>query len=441
MDWFYAFAALISSILVLMGLGMPVAFAFFATNIMGMLLVFGIDRFDRGVTQMIANFSEAITTYSLAPLPMFLVMGSLFFRSGLGDRVIHALDLAIGNLKGRLSYVTLGSGAVFAALSGSSLANAGMMGAMMAPEMLKRNYKPHMAFGPILGAGSLAVIIPPSTLGVLLGSLAQIDVGALLIAGLLPGLLLVTMFVGLIWVQTVIDPDAAPQYEVPTASGWAKLTAVASNILPMGFLIFCVVGTIIMGIATPTESAGLGCMGVIALLLVYRKFRWTVIWQSLDDAMKVTGMTFLIITASTTFSQIFAFSGASTGFINTITGFNFGPYGVLTMMICVVLVLGMFMDQVSMMLITIPLFMPIAKTFGFDPVWFGLILLLAYEIGFTTPPFGMLLYVALGSAPKGTTLRMMAAAAAPYVGLTLVLIAIIVVFPPLALWLPNLMGR
>ncbi|MFN4098258.1 MAG: TRAP transporter large permease subunit, partial [Pararhodobacter sp.] len=212
MDWLYPFAFLISSILILMGLGLPVAFAFFATNIAGAFLFFGGSR---GVTQMVSNFSEAITTYSLAPLPMFLVMGSLFFRSGLGERVIHALDLSIGNLRGRLSYVTLGSGSIFAALSGSSLANAGMMGSLMAPEMLKRRYKPHMAFGPILGAGSLAVIIPPSTLGVLLGSLAQIDVGALLIAGFLPGIVLVVMFGALIYVQTRLDPEAAPQYAVP----------------------------------------------------------------------------------------------------------------------------------------------------------------------------------------------------------------------------------
>ena len=438
MDWLFSFAVLISSILFLMGLGLPVAFAFFATNIAGLFLFFGGSR---GVTQMVSNFSEAVTTYALAPLPMFLVMGSLFFRSGLGDRVIQALDLAIGNLRGRLSYVTLGSGAVFAALSGSSLANAGMMGSMMAPEMLKRQYKPHMAFGPILGAGALAVIIPPSTLGVLLGSLAQIDVGALLIAGFVPGLVLVTLFCGLIWFQTAMDPEAAPQYFVPDVSGWAKIKAVASNILPMGFLIFCVVGTIILGIATPTESAALGCMGVIALLIVYGKFRWTVIWQSLDDAMKVTGMTFLIITASTTFSQIFAFSGASNGFITAVTGFELGPYGILLTMLCVILVLGMFMDQVSMMLITIPLFMPIAYSYGFDPVWFGLILLLAYEIGFTTPPFGLLLFVALGSAPPGTTLRTIAMSAAPYMGLTLVLIGLVVAFPALALWLPGLMGR
>lgn len=438
MEWLYPFSFLIGSILVLMGLGLPVAFAFFATNIAGLFLFFGGAR---GVTQMVANFSDAITTYALAPLPMFLVMGSLFFRSGLGERVIEALDLAVGNLRGRLSIVTLGAGAVFAALSGSSLANAGMMGSLMAPEMLKRNYKPHMAYGPILGAGSLAVVIPPSALGVLLGSLAEINVGALLVAGVVPGLILMLMFIGLIFVQTTIDPEAAPQYPVPQVSGWTKARAVALNILPMSFLVFCVVGTIIMGIATPTESAALGCMGVILLLFVYRKFSWPVIWRSLDDAMKVTAMTFLIITASTTFSQIFAFSGASNGFIGTITGLDLGPYGVLLMMIVVILILGMFMDQVSMMLITIPLFMPIAHLYHFDPVWFGLMLLLAYEVGFVSPPFGLLLYVVLGVAPAGTSLRQVAIAAAPYVGLTLFLIFLIAMVPQLALFLPGLMGN
>jgi tripartite ATP-independent transporter DctM subunit len=285
------------------------------------------------------------------------------------------------------------------------------------------------------------VVIPPSALAVLLGSLAEINVGALLIAGVIPGLILMCLFIGLIFVQTAIDPEAAPQYPVPQVSGWTKIRAIALNILPMSFLVFCVVGTIIMGIATPTESAALGCMGVLVLLVVYRKFSWSVIWKSLDDAMKVTAMTFLIITASTTFSQIFAFSGASNGFITTITGFEMGPYGVLLMMILVILVLGAFMDQVSMMLITIPLFMPIAQVYGFDPVWFGLMLLLAYEVGFVTPPFGLLLYIVLGVAPSGTSLRDIAMSAAPYVGLTLLLIFLIAMVPQLALFLPSLMGN
>ena len=435
MDWLYPFAILIGTIITLMGLGLPVAFAFFATNILGLLLFFGGQR---GITQMVANFSEAVGTYALAPLPMFLVMGSLYFRSGLGERVIHALDIAVGNLRGRLSYVVLMAGAIFAALSGSSLANAGMMSSLMAPEMLKRNYKPHMAYGPVLGAGNLAVIIPPSTLAVLLGSLAQIDVGALLIAGILPGLLLTVMFCGLIWFQTKIDPEAAPQYPVPEVSGREKWRGILINILPMSFLVFTVVGTIILGIATPTESAGLGCAGVALLLVVYRKFSWRVVWQSLDDAMKVTGMTFLIISASMTFSQIFAFSGASSGFINAVIGMELGYYSIILMMVVIILILGMFMDQVSMMLITLPLFMPFAAQYGFDTVWLGLILLLAFEVGLSTPPFGLLLYVVMGSAQGDMSLKTVALAALPYVLLTLVLIVLVVAFPQLALLLPSL---
>ncbi|WP_352717767.1 TRAP transporter large permease subunit [Mesorhizobium sp. M0306] len=275
-------------------------------------------------------------------------------------------------------------------------------------------------------------------MAVLLGSLAQIDVGALLIAGALPGLLLVVMYAALIFAQTKIDPDAAPHYPVPAVPAAEKVRAVAVNIIPMSVIVFMVVGTIILGIATPTESAGLGCAAVFALLFVYRRFSWSVVWKSLDDAMKVTGMTFLIISASTTFSQIFAFSGASNGFIQFIVGYDLGPYPMLLMMVLVILLLGMFMDQVSMMLITLPIFLPIAQQFGYEPVWFGLILLLAYEVGFTTPPFGLLLFIMIGVAPKGTSLKTVAMAAAPYIALTLLLILLIVLFPQIALFLPNL---
>jgi tripartite ATP-independent transporter DctM subunit len=419
-----------------MGIGVPVAFAFFATNIVCLYLFMGGSI---GVAQMVTNFGDAVSIHALTPMPLFLIMGSLFFRSGLGDGVFKAIDLCIGNLRARLSYLVVLAGAVFAALSGSSLANTGMMGSAMVPEMLRRGYKPHMTFGPVLGAGGLAVIIPPSSLAVLLGSLAQIDVGALLVSGFIPGLLLTAMYVVLITVQAAIDVEAAPQYEAPRASLREKLAAILANVVPMGVIVFLVVGTIILGIASPTESAALGCLGVIGLLLAYGRFSWGVIWKSLDDAMKVTGMTFLIIAASTTFAQVLAFSGASNGAIQWLISFNWTPYAMLAVMVGVILVLGMFMDQLSMMLITLPIFIPIAKSLGFDPVWFGLILLLSYEIGFTTPPFGLLLFVMMGVAPKGTSLGTVARAAAPYILCTIGLVVLIVFFPQIALWLPRLM--
>jgi tripartite ATP-independent transporter DctM subunit len=436
MDWALALAVMIGLILTLMGVGVPVAFAFFATNIVCLYLYMGGPV---GVTQMVTNFGDAVSIHALSPLPLFLIMGSLFFRSGLGDGVFRAIDLCIGNLRARLSYVVVLAGAVFASLSGSSLANTGMMGSAMVPEMLRRGYRPHMVYGPVLGAGGLAVIIPPSSLAVLLGSLAQIDVGALLVAGFLPGLLLTALYVVLITVQAAIDKDAAPQYDTPRASLREKAGAILANVVPMGVIVFLVVGTIILGIASPTESAALGCLGVMALALAYRRFSWSVVWKSLDDAMKVTGMTFLIIAASTTFAQVLAFSGASNGMIQWFVSFDWTPYAMLAVMVGVILLLGMFMDQLSMMLITLPIFFPIANSLGFDPVWFGLILLLSYEIGFTTPPFGLLLFVMLGVAPKGTTLGTVAFAALPYIGCTIGLVALIVAFPPLALWLPRLM--
>ncbi|MCL4183524.1 MAG: TRAP transporter large permease subunit [Burkholderiaceae bacterium] len=435
MEWHVVLAIMIGVLLVLMGIGMPVAMAFFATNIVCIFLFMGGSV---GITQMVANFGDAVSLYALTPMPLFLIMGSLFFRSGLGENVFRAIDMCIGNLRARLAYLTVLAGAVFASLSGSSLANTGMMGSTMVPTMLGRGYKPHMAYGPVLGAGSLAVIIPPSALAVLLGSLAQIDVGALLIAGVLPGLLLTTMFITLIFVQARIDPAAAPQYAAERFTLRQKTAAVAINVVPMSVIIFLVVGTIILGIASPTESAALGCVGVAGLLVVYRRFSWDVIWRSLDDAMKVTGMTFLVIAASTTFAQVLAFSGASGGFVQWLLEFGASPMMLLALMVGAILVLGMFMDQLSMMLITLPIFIPIAGSLGFDLVWFGMILLLAYEIGFTTPPFGLLLFVMLGVAPRGTTLGTVARAALPYVLCTLLLIVLIAAFPGIALLLPGL---
>lgn len=436
MEWPLALAVMIGLILTLMGIGVPVAFAFFATNIVCLFLFMSGAI---GVRQMVANFGDAVALYALTPMPLFLIMGSLFFRSGLGEGVFRAIDMCIGNLRARLSYLCVLSGAVFASLSGSSLANTGMMGSAMVPLMLERGYKPKMAFGPVLGAGGLAVIIPPSALAVLLGSLAQIDVGALLLAGFLPGLLLTFLYVGLIYTQTKVDPDSAPQYDVKRFSAAEKTRAILANVVPMSVIVFLVVGTIILGIASPTESAALGCLGVVGLLIIYRRFSWTIVWQSLEDAMKVTAMTFLIIAASTTFAQVLAFSGASQGLIEWLLSFGAAPYVMLALMVFVILLLGMFMDQLSMMLITLPIYIPIAKSFGFDLVWFGLILLLSYEIGFTTPPFGLLLFVMLGLAPKGTTLGTVAYAALPYISCTILLVILIAIFPQIALVLPRLL--
>ena len=211
MEWYEALAVLLGTIVVLMAIGMPVALAFLAANIVGAWLFMGGER---GVMQLLNNGLGSLTKYALVPIPLFLLMGEIFFHTGLGGRMFNAIDRLLGRLPGRLSYVTVIGGTAFSTLSGSSMGSTALLGSLMVPEMNRRGYKKHMSIGPILGTGGLAIIIPPSALAVLLATLAQIDVAALLIAGVIPGLILAMFYIGMITLQTRLDPSAAPAYDV-----------------------------------------------------------------------------------------------------------------------------------------------------------------------------------------------------------------------------------
>ena len=435
-EWYGIAGFLVGMVIVFMLLGIPVAFAFLTANIIGaMIYMGGLDA----MPQIVVNAVESVTIFALIPVPLFIIMGELFFHTGLAIRVFDALDLCFGRLPGRLSYITVVGGTIFATLSGSTMANTAMMGSMMVPEMTSRGYKKHMSMGPILGTGGLAMIIPPSALAVLLASLAEIDIGKLLIAGVLPGLVLAVLYSILIYAQVKIDKDAAPEYVVESTSFGRILLALVVNVLPMGFVVFCVIGLIILGIATPTESAGFGALGVLILAALYRVLSWNVVVRSVAGSVRVTAMVLLIILASSTFSQLLAFTGASAGLIEWATKVDLAPIVMLLIMFGVLLILGMFMDQVSMMLLTVPIFFPLAQTLQFDLIWFGLVMLLALEISLTTPPFGLLLFVMIGVAPQGTTLWQVAMAAAPYIGCALIVLVLLILFPGLALYLPGLM--
>lgn len=435
MEWYEALALLIGSIMFLMAVGMPVALAFLAANIIGAWIFMGGDR---GVVQLLNNGWGSLTKFALVPIPLFLLMGEIFFHTGLGERMFTAIDRLLGRLPGRLSYVTVLGGTGFSTLSGSSMGSTALLGSLMVPEMNRRGYKKHMSIGPILGTGGLAIIIPPSALAVLLATLAQIDVGALLIAGIVPGLILAVFYIATIYIQTKRDPEAAPPYEVERQSFGAKIKLLATDVIPMIGLMVVIVVMMIRGVVTPSEAAAFGAMGVLILALLYRCLTWEAIKASVRGALRVTLMAYLIVFGSATFSQLLAFSGASRGLIGWATGFDLDPILMLIVMFCVLLILGMFMEQISMMLLTVPIFFPLALSLGFDPIWFGLIMLLALEISFTTPPFGLLLFVMKGVAPSDTTMREIYLAAIPFIVCSLVLVALLITFPSLALWLPGL---
>jgi tripartite ATP-independent transporter DctM subunit len=433
MEWYWAAILLFGLGVGLMMLGIPVAIAFFGTNIVGAILFMGGGQ---GIAQVINNGFGGMTNFSLVPIPMFMLMGELFYHTGLATRCFNAADKLLGNVRGRLAYVTLIGGTAFAGPAGSSMGACALLGSLMVPEMMRRGYNKYLSIGPIMGVGGLAVIIPPSALTVLLATLGRTDVGDLLIAGIIPGFVLSLMYGVLIWGWTVVDPDAAPRYAAEGVSWNEKLKLIFVDVVPMvGVIVFSVV-IMLTGWATPTEAAALGAMSVIALAACYGTLTVAAFIKSIDGALRVTIMAFLIIFGSATFAQMLAFTGASSGLMNWAIGFDVSPMSMLFIMIGIIIFLGCFMDQLSMMLLTAPIFFPLAKTLGFDLTWFGLIMLLALEIGYTTPPFGLLLFVMKGVAPKGTTMRDIYLAGMPFIACVLLLILLIILFPPLATWLP-----
>ncbi|MDX2143863.1 MAG: TRAP transporter large permease [Rhodospirillaceae bacterium] len=438
-------ALMFALVLVLMVIGLPVAFAFLGANLIGAVLVMGANGHGlAGLLQLVDNSTNLITSFILVAIPMFIVMGALLFHTGLANRVFDALDLLFGRIPGRLCYLTLAGGTAFAALSGSSVANAAMLGSLLGPEMQRRGYAPRLILGPIMGVGGLAIIIPPSALAVLLGSLAKVDIGALLIAGILPGLLLAVLYVYVVWIDIRRNPDAAPIYDIDLPPWPVRLKAVAVNVLPMGLVVFCVVGLIILGVATPSESAALGAAAVVVLAACYRRLSWASITAAFASSVSVTGMLFVIIFASAAFSQLLAFSGASSVVVQAAVGWDAGATTKFLLVVAVLLALGMFLDQISILLITVPFIFPVMKALGFDPIWFGVVVMIAMEMSLLTPPFGLLLFLMLGVArasPQlaGTTMTDVVKAAVPYLICNMAVIGILMLWPGLATWLPKLM--
>jgi tripartite ATP-independent transporter DctM subunit len=319
------------------------------------------------------------------------------------------------------------------------MANTAMLGSLMVPEMQRRGYNWRMTMGPILGTGGLAMIIPPSNLGVLLASIARIDVGRLLVAGLMPGVLLAVLYSGMIFLQVRLNPGGAPSYDLARPTAGERFRSVCVNILPMGMVVFMVIGFIILGIATPSEAAAFGVLGVVILAAAFRLLNWPTVRRSFASTVQVTGMVFFIIMNSAVFSQLLSYSGASAGMLTWATAFDAPLPVMILLMWATLLLLGMFMDPVSMMLISVPIFFPLAQALGLSPIWFGIFVLLSLEMSGTTPPFGLLLFIMLGVAPKGTTLLQVANAAFPFLVCDAILILLMIAFPGIVLFLPDLM--
>ncbi len=438
MGWIEASLILFGGLIALMGLGLPVAFAFLALNAVGALLFLGGEP---GLPQLARNAVQSVTSFSLTPIPFFVLMGEVLFHTGVALKAIDAIALLIRRVPGRLAVIVIVAGTVFSAISGSTVATTALLGTLMLPAMLERGYDPRMAMGPIMGIGGVDMLIPPSALTVLLGSLAGISITGLLIGGIVPGLILSVLFVGYIVVRAHLNPALAPSGAIEAGpSGFARWIPFATHVLPLLFIFGVVVGAMTRGWATPTEAAALGAAGTIVAAAAYRALTFQNLMKALVGTVAVSGTILFIIVGATTFAQVLSFSGAVNGIISLVTGAGFPPFAVVVGMLLILLFLGCFVDQVSMMLITLPFFMPLVLGLHLDPVWFGILFLLCMQLGLLTPPFGLLLFTMRGVAPESVTMQQIYQAVVPYVLFGLLVIILILFFPPIATWLPAFVG-
>ncbi len=435
MEWWQALSLLMGMMLLLMLSGVPVVISFLMVDLVGAFLFMGGEA---GLTQLILNIRESLTSFSLLPVPLFILMGEVMFRSGVGFKAIEVVDHWIGRVPGRLSLVAIMSGTLLAAVSGSTLASAALLGEILLPEMRKRGYKHEMSIGPILGTGGLAMLIPPSALAIVLAALCDISIGGLLIAGIVPGIMIALFMATYVVIRCTLQPELAPPYQVQPIPFGQKIWETVVHVLPLGLIIFLVVGLIFLGVATPSEAAALGALGTFAVALVCGRMNFKVLSECMMGTVKLTSMIFLIIVGSMTFSQILAFSGASTGLIQLVTGFDLSPFMVLLLMQAMLMFLGCFMDNLSMVMIAIPIYMPIAQALHFNPMWFALLMLINMDIGNITPPFGLLLFVMKGIAPPGTTMMQVYKSGIPFLLCELLTLVLIMLFPAIGLFLPSM---
>jgi tripartite ATP-independent transporter DctM subunit len=437
MTWQSAAWLLLGGSTALMFLGLPVAFAFLAINLIGAAIFLGGDA---GMMQLARNSVQSVTSFALTPIPLFILMGEVLFHTGLAVKVIDGVERLIRDVPGRLAVIAVVAGTVFSAISGSTIATTAMLGSLMLPVMLSRGYHPTIATGPIMAIGAVDMLIPPSALTVLLGSLSGISISKLLVGGIVPGLILSAIFIAYIVLRVRMNPELAPTTSFDEYHGWRRFQPFLQYVIPLVSIFVIVVGTMIAGWATPTECAALGAFATIVLAFIYKSLSVKNLIQSLRGTAGISGMILFIIVGATTFSQILSFSGASNGLAQLITGFGLPPLAVLAGMMLFLIFLGVFVEQVSMMMITLPIFMPVVQQMGIDLVWFGVMFLICMQLGLLMPPHGLLLMTMKGVAPPQVTMLHIFSAVLPFLLISIVVLVLVFFVPAVATWLPGLIG-
>jgi tripartite ATP-independent transporter DctM subunit len=435
MTWWIALSSGIGLLLALLFLGIPVFVAFLILNVAGILVLMGPAGFG-----LFANsIYTTATTTALATVPLFIVMGEILFRSGAMEAVFDSLDRLVGRIRGRQYILCILLSAILGALSGAAMAVAGLLGRSLLPEMRRRGYNTRLSAGTILAGACLDPIIPPSILAILIATLAEISTAGLLIAGIIPGLLLMCLFLIYVMYRVWRDPSLAPDVMSDMDDAKPKTSAIVAvlRIFPCAFVFFMVMGLIMFGVATPTEAAATGVFGAIVVALIYRKFSIKMLVQSFTTAATVSALLLVIMCCAVMFSQLLTFTGATRAVAEVVAHLDMPAIVMLFAMMALPFVLFMFLDQLALMLVLIPIYQPLLKLYAFDPIWFWTLFLIVATVGGLTPPFGYVLFALKSAAPDLPTTEIYRASW-PFVWLIVLGLVILVIFPDLVTFLPNL---
>jgi len=384
-----------------------------------------------------------LTTYELLAAPLFIFMGYMVERSGAAERLFEALYLWLGGFRGGLAIATVLMGTALAACVGVIAASVIMLGLIALPAMLKRGYQKELACGAVCSGGTLGILIPPSVMLIFYGPTAGLSVGKLFMAAFFPGFLLSALYMGYIAIRCWVSPKLAPTVPAEERSVplLRKTSLLLTSLLPLVILIVGVLGSIFLGIATPTEASAVGSVVATILAVVYRSFRWKMLKDVLYDTMRVVGMAFFIAIGASMFTGIFIGLGGGDAVANMILSAPFGRWGAFLVIMVIIFILGMFIDWLGIVLIIVPLVTPIAAALGFDPIWFAMMTIVNLQTSFLTPPFAYaLFYVQSICKPEwGVEMGHIIRGVIPFVVLIIVGLGLCIAFPQIILWLPNMM--
>jgi tripartite ATP-independent transporter DctM subunit len=422
---------LFSGLLLLLVVDIPVTFALGALTVVLTYLIEGPDALYTVAT----TTYQQITSPTLMTIPLFLIMGNFLVQSGISERMYNGLNYWLSGVRGGLAIVSIGV-CVSLAMCGGFGPGILTMGLVAVPAMLKHGYSKQIALGSVMAGGVLGEIIPPAIIMIIFAFIARVSIGKLFFGGFVPGLILALLYTLYIVLLGLIKPGDLPKTQERVT--WKmRFNALKEIFLPSA-LVVLVLGSIFMGIATPTEAAGVGAAGSIVICALHRRLTWDVVRQSCSATLKITGMALWILIPATLFGVFYASVGAQDMIMGFIDGLEVNRYFVLLAMQIILLAFGMFMDDYAVVTICAPIMLPIARLLGFDPIWFSVLFILNMQVAYLTPPFGWALIMMKGVAPASVTTRDIWRSVPPFVLIQLLVLVMVMVFPGIATWLPSL---